>query len=50
MNQDILYSYLTVYGIQSELNIKMKNSEKFVDWTEDNFEYVRYNPRKPIDR
>jgi len=50
MNKDILYSYLTIYGIQSELNIKMKNSEKFIDWTEDNFDYVRYNPRKPIDR
>ena len=50
MNTDILYPYLTVYGIQSELNIKMKNSEKFVDWTEENFKYVRYNPRKPIDR
>jgi hypothetical protein len=50
MNKDILYSYLTVYGIQSELNITLNNPEQFVDWTEENFEYVRYNPRKPIDR
>ena len=50
MNKDILYSHLVLYGIQSQLNITLDNPNKFVDWTEDNFEYVRYNPRKPIDR
>jgi hypothetical protein len=28
----------------------MSNVDKFVDWTEENFDYVRYNPRKEIDR
>jgi hypothetical protein len=50
MNKDILYSYLVLYGIQSELNIRLHDPEQFVNWTEENFEYVRYNPRKPIDR
>lgn len=50
MNKDILYSYLVLYGIQSELNIRLDDPEQFVNWTEENFEYVRYNPRKPIDR
>jgi len=50
MDQHLLYSYLSVYGIQSELNLRLDDPEGFVDWTEENFEYVRYNPRKPIDR
>ena len=50
MNKDILYSHLVLYGIQSQLNITLDNPNQFVNWTEENFEYVRYNPRKPIDR
>ena len=50
MDQHLLYSYLSVYGIQNELNLRLDDPEGFIDWTEENFEYVRYNPRKPIDR
>ena len=26
------------------------DAPSFVAWTEENFEYVQYNPRKPINR
>tara|TARA_Y100000389_G_C17356004_1_gene461109 strand:- start:431 stop:1021 length:591 start_codon:yes stop_codon:yes gene_type:complete len=28
----------------------LKNSRKFLSWTEENFEYIKYNPRKDINR
>lgn len=43
------YSYLTTFGDHIELKQKI-NAEKFVKWTEENFEYKRYNPRKAINR
>ena len=46
----LLYNYLTVYGTSYETTHKLNNPKKFVQWTEDNFEYVRYNPRKDINR
>jgi len=46
----MLYNYLSVYGTVYETTHRLKNTSKFVDWTEDNFEYVRYNPRKDINR
>jgi hypothetical protein len=40
---------LASYGDQIKLNLSF-NSNKFVDWTEEHFKYVRYNPRKDINR
>ena len=40
---------LASYGDQIKLNLSF-NSSKFVDWTEERFKYVRYNPRKDINR
>jgi len=40
---------MSQYGVHYPLTIKM-NSDKFIDWTENNFEYKKYNPRKKIDR
>lgn len=45
-----LYSVLTAYGTVYEINSTMNNTKGFVDWTEENFEYVKYNPRKDINR
>ena len=45
-----LYQNLTAYGTMYETRYTMSNVDKFVDWTEENFDYVRYNPRKEIDR
>lgn len=46
----MLYNYLTVYGTVYETIHSLDDPDKFVDWTEDNFEYVKYNPRKDINR
>lgn len=40
---------LASFGDQIKLNLKLE-SRKFIDWTEENFTYVRYNPRKDINR
>jgi len=45
-----LYQRLTAYGAVYEINLCMSNAEEFIGWTEHNFEYVQYNPRKPIAR
>jgi hypothetical protein len=45
-----LYHNLTVYGDFYSTTHKLKKPKEFVDWTEDNFSYVRYNPRKDIRR
>lgn len=45
-----LYNYLNVYGTVYETSHKLKNAHNFVKWTEENFKYVRYNPRKDIKR
>lgn len=50
MNKNSLYRDLTTFGSQYPLNFRIQDSEKFIDWTEKQFEYVRYNPRKPINR
>jgi hypothetical protein len=44
-----LFTQLTTFGDQIPLKQSI-NSENFVKWTEDNFEYQRYNPRKAINR
>jgi len=44
------YSMLTQFGNFYPLNLKIKSPNQLVDWTEENFEYVPYNPRKKIDR
>ena len=45
-----LYSTLTAYGDQILLSPNLHDTDGFVEWTEENFEYVRYNPRKNVDR
>ena len=45
-----LYSALSEYGDVFELRDKLRQPDRFVQWTEDNFEYVRYNPRKKVAR
>lgn len=45
-----LYTTLTAYGTVYEINSTMNNTKGFVDWTEKNFDYVKYNPRKEINR
>ena len=46
----ILYNMLASYGVASRLNFKIPRPSAFVEWTENNFEYVKYNPRKDINR
>lgn len=41
---------LATYGDQIELDINLNDHHNYIDWTERNFEYVRYNPRKDIER
>ena len=41
---------MTVYGSVYDTNHFLPQSEKFVAWTEENFDYVHYNPRKDIKR
>ena len=45
-----LYTLLTTYGTVYKTKHKLKSPEKFVEWTEQNFTYVKYNPRKDINR
>lgn len=45
-----LYNYLTLYGSISQTKHKITNTMKFIRWTEENFDYVKYNPRKNINR
>ena len=44
-----LYQTITQYGDLIRLDYKFA-SETYVNWTEENFDYVKYNPRKPIAR
>lgn len=44
-----LYNVLSQYGTQAELDITA-DADFIVHFTEDNFDYVRYNPRKDINR
>ena len=45
-----LYSILTAYGTVYKINSQMNNVQQFVNWTENTFKYVQYNPRKDIKR
>jgi len=45
-----LYNHLSQYGNVYSLKLYLKDSKSFVDWTEENFKYVKYNPRKKVDR
>lgn len=45
-----LYNHLTVFGSFYATTHKMQDTRKFVKWTEEKFQYVRYNPRKEINR
>jgi len=44
-----LYQTFCMFGDQIKLNQRF-NSEKFINWTETNFKYVKYNPRKEVNR
>lgn len=46
----MLYQYLSAYGNVYETRHKLNDPSKFVKWTEENFTYVKYNPRKFINR
>jgi hypothetical protein len=52
MNHNFLYLYqnLTAFGTVYPLSFRLKDPYNFVEWTETNFDYVRYNPRKNIER
>ena len=43
------YQTLITYGSFYSLDLTM-DAPSFVAWTEENFEYVQYNPRKSINR
>lgn len=47
-----MLEYLTLcgYGDFIELNLRIDQPKKVVEWTEENFTYVKYNPRKNINR
>lgn len=44
-----MFNKIFYYGDQIE-TVLCFNAEEFVEWTETNFDYVQYNPRKPINR
>ena len=44
-----LYQTITQYGDFIRLAFDF-NSTAYIKWTEENFDYVKYNPRKPIAR
>lgn len=50
MNKFDLYNHLTIYGDVYPTSHKMKDYNDFINWTEENFKYVKYNPRKPVER
>lgn len=45
-----MYQYLSAYGKAYETVHKLVDPHRFVEWTEQNFSYVKYNPRKDIKR
>lgn len=46
----MMYQYLSAYGTVVETTHQLNDPFKFVSWTEENFSYVKYNPRKDINR
>jgi hypothetical protein len=44
------YAMLTQYGNIYPLDVKIDDCKSLVKWTENNFTYVKYNPRKDINR
>ena len=50
MNKNSLYRDLSTLGTKYALNLKMNDTVKFIEWTEQNFDYVKYNPRKDYRR
>lgn len=45
-----LYNYLAAYGTVVQTQFRLENPHAYVQWTEENFDYVRYNPRKDVNR
>ena len=45
-----LYNSLSNYGDVYQTKHRMRDYNDFINWTEENFDYVRYNPRKKITR
>lgn len=50
MHKSLQYLTLANYGDQIELNYKVNDCDGLVKWTEENFEYPRYNLNKDINR
>ena len=51
MQTNDLYNTLTNYGNTTiQLKNYLPNSKEFIEWTEKNFKYVPYNPRKKVER
>ena len=50
MSKNSLYRDLITFGAQYPLKLRMKDSSAFIDWTEKQFDYVQYNPRKSYPR
>lgn len=50
IDQSLLYLTIANYGKVIPLNIQMDDPREVINWTEENFKYVRYNPRKNIER
>tara|TARA_B100000085_G_scaffold70905_1_gene63563 strand:- start:1736 stop:2359 length:624 start_codon:yes stop_codon:yes gene_type:complete len=46
----IEYAIMNTYGDFIELEYKLNDPKSIVEWTEENFTYVQYNPNKPIPR
>jgi len=46
----LYYSLLTQLGDVIELDLEIKDPIDFVEWTEENYTYVQYNPNKSINR
>jgi hypothetical protein len=50
MDTSDLYNSLTNFGSVIQLRNKLVDTKELVRWTEDNFKYVPYNPRKKVER
>lgn len=51
MNSNYMkYLHLCQYGFTYGLKIQIKDCKELVKWTEENFKYVQYNPRKQNNR
>jgi len=45
-----LYQHLSLYGDVYSTTHKLHDPNAFIEWSEKNFKYVKYNPRKDVNR